>query len=343
MTADALLRGPQDARDPVLRVILERARSGSSPRAREDDHVVCLAIEGGGMRAAVTAGMCVVLEAAGLTRTFDRIYGVSAGALNGWATAAGQAALGATHYEDAVDEGVVDRIGPLRGRPLVDFDLLFEELILARKPLSFERLAEGPTFHVLATSLETMSLRVLSDFAAPGELADAVRASAALPRFAGLPPVFRGERMVDGSLIEPLPFRSALRQGATHVLLLRSRPARYRRGPFRELGEAFAVRDNPRLVEVLRARQRIYNRDAAALQAGADYRGAYVRQVTVPDNTRLVAPLEANRARVTAAIRHGADAMAQAVLTQPVDLRWQPVVYPAAGEELGAATEAGTA
>ena len=54
------------------------------------------------MRGAVSAGMCVVLEAAGAVPAFDRIYGVSAGALNGWATAVGQAALGATHYQDAV-------------------------------------------------------------------------------------------------------------------------------------------------------------------------------------------------------------------------------------------------
>ena len=110
--------GPRTLASPVLRIILQRARAGSRPRERDDEHVVCLAIEGGGMRGAVTAGMCVLLEAAGLTAAFDRIYGVSAGALNGWATAVGQAALSATHYQDAVAEGVVNRIGPLRGRPL---------------------------------------------------------------------------------------------------------------------------------------------------------------------------------------------------------------------------------
>ena len=150
---------------PVLRVILQRTRGDSRPRERDDQHVVCLAIEGGGMRGAVTAGMCVMLEAAGLTAAFDRIYGVSAGALNGCATATGQAALSATYYEDAVAERVVSRTGPLHGRPIVDLDLLFEDLIAARKPLSFERLAVGPDFRALATSLETMSLRVLADFA----------------------------------------------------------------------------------------------------------------------------------------------------------------------------------
>ena len=84
LDAGALLRGRDEALSRVLRVILERTRAGSRPRERDDEHVVCLAIEGGGMRGAVTAGMCVVLEAAGLAGAFDRIYGVSAGALNGW-------------------------------------------------------------------------------------------------------------------------------------------------------------------------------------------------------------------------------------------------------------------
>ena len=81
LTADppALLREPEELTDPVLRVLLERARAGSRPSERADDHVVCLPIEGGGMRGAVSAGMCVVLEAAGLAGAFDRIYGVSAG------------------------------------------------------------------------------------------------------------------------------------------------------------------------------------------------------------------------------------------------------------------------
>src|SRR5256885_1723538 len=77
-----LRRVPDEVTGPVLRVVLERAGNGSHPGARADDHLVALAVEGGGMRGAVSAGMCVVLEAAGLVSAFDRIYGVSAGALN---------------------------------------------------------------------------------------------------------------------------------------------------------------------------------------------------------------------------------------------------------------------
>jgi predicted patatin/cPLA2 family phospholipase len=94
---------------------------------------------------------------------------------------------------------------------------------------------------------------VLRDFSDPAELRQAVRASAALPRLGGEPPVFRGERTADGALIEPIPFRTAITEGATHVLGLRSRPAGYRKPALSELGESIVLRDDPRLVEPLRS------------------------------------------------------------------------------------------
>jgi predicted patatin/cPLA2 family phospholipase len=325
----SLLLAADGVADPVLRVLLDRVCSGSRPLARLDDHRVFLAIEGGGMRGAVSAGMCVVLEAAGLVSAFDCIYGVSAGALNGWATSVGQAALGATTYQDAVSRRVINRMRPLLGRPVVNFDLLFEELIAARKPLGSEQLSLGPAFRALATSLESYSLRVLGDFQDLGELRQAVRASAALPRLGGEPPVFRGERMADGGLIEPVPLPTAIADGATHVLVLRSRPAGYRKPALSELGGLIAVRDDPRLAELLRARAGVYNRQAAELQSGRAGRGAgvHVRQIAVPDNTRLIGRLETNAERVTDAVRLGASAVASAILSDEIDLCWQPVLY----------------
>ena len=69
----------------------------------------------------------------------------------GRALAVGQAALSATHYQDAASRGVINRMRPLVGRSVIDFELLFEQLIAARKPLSFDGLASGPEFRALAT------------------------------------------------------------------------------------------------------------------------------------------------------------------------------------------------
>jgi predicted patatin/cPLA2 family phospholipase len=172
----------------------------------------------------------------------------------------------------------------------------------------------------------------------------AVRASSALPRLGGRPPVFRGERMADGGLIEPIPLETALNEGATHVLVLRSRPPGYRRPALRELGDSLAVRDNPALLDLFRARRGSYNRQAAELEH-APIRtrdGAHVQQVAVPDGSRLVGRLENNGERVTEALRLGAKAMASAIFTQPIDLCWQPVVYRATATPAAAAQPAGS-
>ena len=328
----SLLRDPDVVRDPVLGVVLERARAGTRPGERDDPHLVALAVEGGGMRGAVSSGMCVLLEAAGLTNAFDRIYGVSAGALNGWATAAGQAALSATHYEDAALHGVINHMRPLAGRPVVDFDLMFEELIGVRKPLAHA--PGGPDFRAIALSLDTMAARVLRDFSSAAEVRDAVRASASLPRLGGAPPVFRGERMADGGLVEPIPYRTAIDEGATHVLVLRTRPAGFRRPAALERAEHMSLRADPRLAELVRSRIGAYNNEARDLERGLpDDDRAHVQQVTVPDRTRLIGRLDPSRERVVEAVRLGAQAMAECVLTGRVDLCWQPVVYRDAAPE----------
>lgn len=161
---------PSETDDAVLRVLLERAAAGSRPGERRDRHVVCLAVEGGGMRGSVSAGMCVALEAAGLVPAFDRIYGCSAGALNGAFTAAGQAWLGATIYEESASRRFINPQQLARGRPIVDLELVFDEFFARKRPLCGAGLATGPEFRALAVSPGCGELRVLSDLRDPDEV-----------------------------------------------------------------------------------------------------------------------------------------------------------------------------
>src|SRR3954447_2443897 len=103
---------------PLYGVLLERA--GTRPGLRPDPHVVALVVEGGGMRGAVSAGMCLVLEAAGLMSAFDRVYGCSSGALTGCFAAAGQATVWATSFETGACREFIDPRRALRGRPVLD-------------------------------------------------------------------------------------------------------------------------------------------------------------------------------------------------------------------------------
>jgi predicted patatin/cPLA2 family phospholipase len=306
-------------------VLLERAAADSRPRERTDRHVVALVVEGGGMRGAVSAGMCLVLEAAGLMPAFDRVYGCSSGALTGCFAAAGQASVWATSFEDCASREFIDPRRALRGRPVLDLDYLFGPVI-RRRSLSEAGLAEGPEFRAVAVSATRAELCVLRDFESAADALAAVRASCSIPVLTGAPPSYRGEPMVDGGLLESIPYRTALREGATHVLVLRSRATGYRASREGRLVEPVLGRTHPALVPLLRSCGERYNADALELD-GLHRRPPLlplVRQVAVPAGSRLVPRLSTDRVRIADSIRLGAHAMASALYGARATQFWQP-------------------
>jgi predicted acylesterase/phospholipase RssA len=208
----------------VLRVLGARTAEGSLPGARNDGFRVALAIEGGGMRGTISAGMALALDELGLASAFDAVYGASAGAITGaWLLSRPQGLLGWT--EPAYARAFIRRSALLRGRPVADIRALIEELYQTTFPMDFAAVLASPVeFHPLATDAATGQSTDLSPLCGtPAELRLALRASAALPLLAGPPVQFAGHRFYDAGLSESVPYRTALAQGATHVLVLRSR------------------------------------------------------------------------------------------------------------------------
>ena len=207
----------------VLRVLTARARAGSRPGEREDGLRVALAIEGGGMRGTVSGGMALALDELGLVPAFDAVYGASAGAISGaWLLSRPGGLRGWT--EPAYARTLIRRSGLLRGRPVADVRALIEDLYQTTFPMDFAAVRASPVeFHPLATDAATgqsTDLRPL--VGTPADLRLALQASAALPLLAGPPVEFAGRRFYDAGVSESVPYRTALAQGATHVLVLRS-------------------------------------------------------------------------------------------------------------------------
>ena len=68
---------------PSVQAVLDRAAAGTAPSLHRDGRRIGLAIEGGGMRGCVAAGMASCLHFLGLADSFDCVYGASAGSLIG--------------------------------------------------------------------------------------------------------------------------------------------------------------------------------------------------------------------------------------------------------------------
>ena len=195
----------------VLRVLGERARAGSLPGERRDGLRVALAIEGGGMRGTISAGMALALDELGLVSAFDAVYGASAGAITGaWLLSRPQGLRGWT--EPAYARAFIRRSGLLRGRPVADVRALIEELYQTTFPMDFAAVLASPVeFHPLATDAATgqsTDLRPLCG--SPAELRLALRASAALPLLAGPPVQLDGRRFYDAGpvRVRALPHRA---------------------------------------------------------------------------------------------------------------------------------------
>lgn len=212
----------------VLRLLRERARSGSVPGDRADGYRIALLIEGGGMRGTVSAGMAHAVHELGLLPAFDAVYGTSAGAITGaWLVSAFPEGLRGWARPDYATT-LIRWSALLRGRPVVDVETLVEVVYQTEFPMDFESvLASEVTWHPLGTDAVTGASTDMRPLVGdPAEVRLALRASACLPFLAGPAVVLGGRRFYDGGLAEPIPFRTPMAQGATHVVVLRSRPAR---------------------------------------------------------------------------------------------------------------------
>lgn len=214
-----------DGLHPVFDLIGRRLAERSIPGDRNDPYVLALAIEGGGMRGVLSAGMTLALEALNTRLAFDRIYGSSAGALMGAYFIAGQAALAPSiYFQDLPNRRFISRRRFFTPGPVLDLDFLIDEVIGSVKPLDYDAVLGAPIeLHVLATSIDDAHSIDLTAFQDKSQLREAMRASARLPGLAGPPVAINGMRCYDAGLSDSLAFRSALRGGATHVLALKTR------------------------------------------------------------------------------------------------------------------------
>ncbi|PWR25036.1 patatin-like phospholipase family protein [Zavarzinia aquatilis] len=213
--------------DPVAALALARRRAGSRPGARADGQRLALVIEGGGMRGVIAGGMVSALEHLGLTTAFDAVYGTSAGACAGAYLLAGQALPGTRiFYEDINNRRFISLPRLARGRPAMDVDFLVDHVMTAVKPLDTARLiAAAIPLTMMATRVADAAPVPLTGFRDHGEVMRALRATSRVPLLSGPPvPGPDGALLVDGALSAPVPVGIAEREGASHVLVLLTRP-----------------------------------------------------------------------------------------------------------------------
>ena len=219
----------------------------------------CMVLEGGSFRGCYTSGVLDVLMENGIN--LQTTIGTSAGALNGYNYVAGEIGraakinLGYRH----------DRryMGPrtlAKNRGVVGFDFLLNE-VEEEIPFNRERF-ENPNrrFLVTVTNCETGQVRYCEKGITP-DFQKAVQASASMPFVSDMVEV-DGVPCLDGGCAVKIPYRWALDNGFEKILVVRTRPAEYRRPQetkaFTELTERI-YRNYPHLVTLLDNQSEQYN------------------------------------------------------------------------------------
>ena len=287
---DAAVQGQVDAcflqNHAVLQIIKERFDSESKPGSRSDNATVALAIEGGGMRGCVAAGMAAAIASLGLCDTIDKVYGSSAGSVVGSYLVSRQMCVDV--YVDilpAAKRLFVCKRRIVRGIAQSLVEVLRKALRLDSRaePTTVRRQVPGMNISFVLDSImgEAHGVRPLdlekfkknnahqqlrivsSSIDEKGQLfsrcfgtedffgesaarrADGNReglfacleASMTVPAATGPPvdilrPIIqpslhdkqKSQPFFDAFCFEPLPYRSAVEEGATHVMVLASRP-----------------------------------------------------------------------------------------------------------------------
>lgn len=210
---------------PVREVLLDRLASGSRPGARKDGYRVVLAVEGGGMRGAVSSGMLLVLEQLGLRDSVDEVVGTSAGAIAGAFFVIGKGTAGSSlFYRVLNSERFMSRRRLLGDRPVLDLDYLLDEAV-TDFGFDWDDLVNSdiPLWATVTPTSEEDPSRMFRVGLSHLQARQVLAATAALPVMAGPSRLIGSRHYVDGGLLEAVPWVSALRRNATHVLVIRSR------------------------------------------------------------------------------------------------------------------------
>lgn len=127
-------------------VALERIKEGGDTGYRPGDGDVhnSVALDGGGIKTAHNVGVAIFLQESGYLQGFDSVVGSSAGSIVAATLLSGQIRDAEEVFtEILIDEGFVDFSRIVRGRPILDLNVL-RDIITLSKPLDVQRLLASP-------------------------------------------------------------------------------------------------------------------------------------------------------------------------------------------------------
>lgn len=221
---------------------------------------IALVAEGGGMRGIFCAGVLDVFMERKF-KPFDLYIGVSAGACNLASHLAGQHERNFRIYTRLMTRPEFISLKKfVSGSHLMDLDYLWSTIDI-EDPLAVTEIYRDKSrdFIIVGSSVETGKPVYLQP--RPEDCSESLKASSAVPLLYRGFLVINGVKLVDGGVADPIPAMEAYRRGARRIVVIRTRPAPYRKTKGLEnYLSSFATRKWPELSKAVKNQAYTYGR-----------------------------------------------------------------------------------
>ncbi|QQS18749.1 patatin family protein [Candidatus Saccharibacteria bacterium] len=184
----------------------------------KDKRLFGLVLQGGGMRAAYSAGAIVPLIEYSFASTFEHVIGSSAGAINGAYFLGGDIETYHTYTDDLTNKNFVNL---LRQDKKVNIDYLVDLVLKHKRPVNIPNLLNSRSqLHVILTDAITGKKTIISDHHKFAQIYEEFRATAALPIFYDKKVTVEGRDYIDGGVADLIPIDIAVKLGCTDIVVV---------------------------------------------------------------------------------------------------------------------------
>ena len=224
-----------------------------------------LIMEGGAMRGLFTCGVTDVFLEEGIT--FDAAAGISAGACLGCNFKSRQAGR-AIRYNKRYsrDPRYCSLRSLIKTGDLYGVDFCYRELPEVLDPFDNKTFEENPmTFYIGATDVDTGEIRYHKCTDGGKKDLKWMQASASMPLVSNIVEA-DGYRMLDGGIVDPVPYRYMEELGYDRNVYILTQPKGFRKEKSSALPLIrIALRKTPKIVKAMERRHEVYNRQMAEI------------------------------------------------------------------------------
>ena len=229
-----------------------------------------LVVEGGALRSIFSAGLLDgFLEQA--FDPFDFYIGVSAGAFNLISYLSKAHGKSLELYKEVISSrDIISFIRFIKGGHLIDLDMI-EELVFQNITLELSKIFQlNKPLYVCLTEVDTgNAIYVRTN---EHNIRPTLKASASLPLFYRDFPRLENRLMSDGGMADGIPVIEAIRQGATNIMVIRSRHKEYmKKDTIIHRYIRWKLRNYPQLVATMEKRVEIFRETIAVINNPPKY------------------------------------------------------------------------